>query len=134
MAVTPGHPLWHVSPVWLGPLKPSQPQAPFAAGQAAHLLHLLLQVADTALPAVLLDEEGQHVGRQLGLALVQATEGTGLRNQVPLTGGGKPPSGSPGPLGPPAQPSKTPGWVDEVTEVYPGPALMSPCPLEVIQQ
>uniref|UniRef100_A0AAF7AMH5 60S ribosomal protein L36 n=1 Tax=Bos taurus TaxID=9913 RepID=A0AAF7AMH5_BOVIN len=39
------------------------------------------RVADTALPAVLLDEEGQHVGRQLGLALVQATEGTGLRNQ-----------------------------------------------------
>uniref|UniRef100_A0A8C6D9X5 60S ribosomal protein L36 n=1 Tax=Moschus moschiferus TaxID=68415 RepID=A0A8C6D9X5_MOSMO len=79
------------------------------------------RVADTTLPAVLLDEEGQHVGRQLGLALIQATEGTGLRNQG--LEGSPPPTPPSLPL---LCPVKSPGWGSPAPLPPPQPRAFSP--------
>lgn len=56
----------------------------WSSSGANYLLHLLLQVSDPGLPAVLPDEQAEGLGRDGSLLLSQAAERTQLRHQVPL--------------------------------------------------
>lgn len=49
-----------------------------------YLLHLLLEVPDPRLPAVLTDEQVQGVGRDLGTFFGQTADGAKLRDQIAL--------------------------------------------------